>query len=171
MPITYDPADKAVIDLASMVMKRHEPELHQAGVTFQILFARNSDHGPSVKLHGYPCAATIKINSYKDRVKGMPDCTITIDEREWLDANARRRESLLYHEFHHLELVYTRPTKKRPGKSIKKDDAGRPRLKMRLHDHQVGIFTEVIDQFGADSYDHDQIEGIRSYVQTLLPWG
>ncbi len=125
---------------------------------------------PAIKLRGMACVGLVKINSYKDRAKGCKDASITIDENHWLDANARKREALLYHEIRHLELCYTKETEAKP-RQLKRDRLGRPKLRMRLHDVEVGLFKIVVEEYGEDSFDHDQLEGISRYVQKLFAWG
>ena len=91
---------------------------------------------PVLKLHGIACAATIKINSYKDRVQGKPDVTVTISKPAWDEFDDGQRAALLDHEFTHLICR---------GST---DDLGRPMFKMRPHDYDLSIFGEVVRRHG-----------------------
>jgi len=91
---------------------------------------------PVLKLHGIACAATIKINSYKDRVQGKPDVTVTISKPAWDEFDDGQRAALLDHELTHLIVRGER------------DDLGRPMFKMRPHDYDLSIFGEVVRRHG-----------------------
>ena len=91
---------------------------------------------PVLKLHGVACAATIKINSYKARVQGHPDVTVTISKAAWEEFDDGQRAALLDHELTHLIVC---------GET---DDLGRPCFKMRPHDYDLSIFGEVVRRHG-----------------------
>jgi hypothetical protein len=150
MPVIYEPAGSDVHAEIIRIAKQYHGELLEAGVTFSALFAADEE-GAAVKLHGYPCAAVIKINGYKDRVEGKADATITIDKEEWDDLTCYERESLLDHEIHHLELKHDSKTNE-----VKRDDLGRPKMGMRLHDHEFGWFDTIAHRHGLNSYEVKQ---------------
>lgn len=162
-------ANDATHDFIYAVMKSHHPELLDAGVSvtaLMVLAARDKNgdaKGPAIKFHGYPAVATIKITNNEDRVAGLTDCVINIDSDRWDELSKREREALISHELTHLE--YT-------GKM---DNNGRPKLKLRLHDVQIGVFLENIKEFGDDSLDKKQIVGgflaVKEYVQGEFAWG
>ena len=159
MPTTLEKCDEAIRELMNELIEDHYPDLREAEAKIELLAARNPK-GPPVKLHGYPCAATVKVNSYKDRVEGKDDATITIDIEAWETTPDDRRRALLDHELYHL--LVKRKTRKRGRRrrrggsedldpvaeaevgTIARDDLGRPVLKVRLHDLVVGGFTEII---------------------------
>jgi hypothetical protein len=178
MPTTYNRADlgEEIYQVAEAVISREGSlkDIREAEVTYDFLMARNPE-GPAVKLHGYDCTAIIKINSYKDRVQGKADCTIVVDESEWDRMGREEREGLLHHEFLHLEVVRDKTKDKKTGAVTvhgpKTDDAGRPKLKMRLHDFQVGIFKETAEKYRDKSVDVQQIEPLVQWVQTTLNFG
>jgi len=155
MPVTYDKAASARPYLEAM-LREHHPSLVDAKVTFDLLFATPEydektglPKSPPVKHGGYPAAATVKICSLKDRAKGCADVEIVIDGPEWRGLSESRRHALIDHELTHLEFT---------GEY---DDAYRPKLKMRLHDHQFGWFDEVARRHGDASYEVRQFETFR----------
>lgn len=163
MPTTYEPAKKDdMAQLQQAIVRWHGP-LDKAKVRVAMLMARNDD-GQPVKLHGYTCAATVKINSYKDRVEGKADATIVVDEHAWDDMTIEERLALLDHELEHLELV---PDKDQPD-VWQTDDMGRPRLKMRLHDWQLGGFAEIVERHGSNAIETRALRESFKFVQQLL---
>jgi len=154
MPITYEKAKADVQALINQVIADYHEDLKEYEVRVSAVMARNvSDDGlvlPAVKLNGYPCAATVRIISYKNRVCGLPDAQITIDEDTWNAAPEETRIALLDHELTHLEV-----SKDADG-CVRTDDAGRPKLTTRLHDHQFGWFGEVAKRHGDASYEVQQ---------------
>lgn len=97
---------------------------------------------PVLKLHGVACAATIKVNSYKDRVQGKPDVTVTINREAWEEYTDEQRRALLDHELTHLI-----PKLDKNGGPVA-DDLGRPEFKMRPHDYDLSGFGSVIRRHG-----------------------
>ncbi len=130
------------------VLDEFHPSLVAASVRVTTLFSHAGDSGgPALKLHGYACAATVKVNSLKDRVEGKADATIVIDGDSWHDWSYEERRAVLDHELYHLEL------KQDKEGQVKTDDAGRPKIGMRLHDWQLGGFAEIAERHGAAAFE------------------
>jgi hypothetical protein len=181
MGIAYEQAkpDHEVFDLIHEILEQHHPDLAEAQVKIGVLFAYapltrdGSPQGPSVKLHGVACAAVVKVNSTKGRAEGLSDATITIDGHLWggvetaqLEPMADdRRKSLLDHEVTHLELLYD------GNGAVKLDDLGRPRLKTKPHDFEVGWFRSIAERYGAASFEVQQAATlVDGNGQLLFPW-
>lgn len=165
MPIFSKPTQGDVVhEILRLMMDAYHSELADAGVTVGVLFAtpgENDDY--ALKLHGYPCAATIKITSYKDRVLGIADATITIDETQWDDFDEAERKALIDHELQHLALQVDKEGQ------TKTDDLSRPKLKMVLHDWQLGGFALVASRHKAASLEAQAFkEAYHNYRQLLL---
>jgi hypothetical protein len=162
------PDDVAEVDsLIADVVSAHHPDLAEAGVTYDILFSYSKSGGPALKLHGYPCAAIVKINSYELRAKGAADVTLKIDGDDWPDWDEDRRRALIDHECQHIII-------KRDRKSgeIKTDDAGRPKLGMRLHDLVLGGFAVIAERHGPAAFEVRAAEQLRTeYGQLLWDFG
>lgn len=150
MPTCYQLADPTVHAMAHEVMEAHHPELRMPDglyIRLCIMFAfgdANSDE-PALKLHGYPSAAIVKIIPYDQRVDKRADAEIKIDQSQWEAFNDTQRRALLDHEITHLEIL------KDDIGLVKTDDAGRPKLRMRLHDWQIGGFRSIAQRYGADA--------------------
>lgn len=153
--------------LVQTLLKTTFKELRAAGVTVSVLAAYapqdkyGRPKGPALKHRGRPAAATIEINSARDRTDGKADCTLTIDGDKWDSYPDRRKEALIHHELTHLVVD-----------DGKEDAAGRPKLLMRQHDIEIGIFKDTINAYGTDAIDYDHVKGVADYVQgELFPRG
>jgi len=157
MATTYFPAPDIIAVMVNQRMESHKPLMHHHGVRIGILFAQN-DKGPAVKLHGAACNATIRIISHKDRVTKRYDAELVIDERNWDGFSDRQRQALIAHELEHLELVQ----KIDPDTKVKRvqyDEGGRPKLKLRPGDWDVGDgFASVVAEFGKDAVEYFNID-------------
>lgn len=165
MPTTFSECSSDVTDMANVLMRKYYPDLLDSDVSIAYLFAENKD-GVALKLHGYPCAGTVKINSYANRVEGMTDATIKLDKQWWDDHSQDEQLALLDHELCHL-LVGTDDE----GATIT-DDLGRPKLKMRMHDWEHGGFIQVAKRHGTAAAEINAlIELQKTFVQMELNFG
>lgn len=133
-------------------MKQHHPELVELEVRITVLFANapvdektGEVKGHALRHHGWPAQAVIKVNSHKDRVAGKADADLSLDEENWQRLTDRQREALLHHELLHLEV------KSDDEGHAQTDDCGRPKLKIRPHDWEVGGFHQVAENYREDS--------------------
>lgn len=170
---TYRNAEKEVGSYLKNALGKFHHRLKEHGVTVGVLFAHaprdkesGEPKGPALKHEGYPAAAVIKINNQKDRVEGKTDATIVVDGDKWADWSDEYRTALIDHELTHLELDLD------DDKAVKLDDCNRPKLKMRLHDWQIGGFEEVARRHGDDSPEKKQTKALHDkHGQLLFPWG
>jgi hypothetical protein len=153
MPTTFEPDRGRIKSIVDGLLEQYRGELLAAGVRFDLLLAyagknQNGEPvGPALKANGYAAAATVRILSLKDRAKGMADAEIVVDGdrvEEWSEQNLA---AILDHEIEHLELALDGQG------SLKRDDLGRPRLRMRLHDRQFGWFDSVARRHGLASLE------------------
>lgn len=163
---TYTVADPEVDNIGAGLVKSVIEELREAEVTVLYLFANSgeNDDGPPLKAPGgWPALAKIKVNSLRDRVSGLADATCMIDQRRWEEMEEKERKSLLHHELLHLQVQV------KDGK-IRRDDAGRPKLRLRLHDFQIGGFDEIVERYGDAAAESQSIRETlkREPVQQLL---
>lgn len=91
---------------------------------------------PALKHHGWPCLALARIVPTKDRVAGLPDAMIYVDGDAWKGMTKAERLALIDHELTHFDF----PAKRG------EDCHGRPKLKLRPHDHEFGWFDEVAER-------------------------
>jgi hypothetical protein len=174
---TYQQAGKKQIDELNLAMTRYHQRLLKAEVVvdLSVAFAKVDEEtgevkGPALKVRGVPCMAKIKIMSLEDRVQGHGDARITIDGDRWTDLSHDERLAVLDHELTHLivseEMIRTSPPKAGetapPVSAVefkpKLDDHGRPKLKMRPHDHEHGWFDEVAQRHGKSSLEAQQAQ-------------
>lgn len=156
-----------VDNLLAHVMSKFHGVLDAAGVTVGLLRATpNETEDHAVKLHGYACAAVVKITPYEKRVMGLPDAVITFDGVAWEGFSPAERIALFDHELNHLELRFDKEG------TLKTDDCGRPKLKMRLHDWELGGFAVVADRHKGAALE---VQGFRAahaaYYQQIFAWG
>lgn len=132
----------------------HAPDLD--GVTIDALFVYDMEGSEPVLKHGgYPAQATVGITPIKDRALGMADAVIVIDRSNWLTLTSKQRDALIDHELYHLDRVVEADTE------VPENDAvDRPKLKIRKHDHQVGIFSEILRRHGKDSAEQRMVQAI-----------
>lgn len=156
MSKTYTKASDEVMALVYEARDRNgwHRVLSSLGVTFDVLMVEDvDDEGeshPALKHHGYPAAAIIKINSLEQRTLGQADALLTIDACSWSELDEEGRLALLDHELEHLQvlaekpvgIMYTNEFGALQG-IVRRDECGRPRLKMKLHDWQLGGFRAV----------------------------
>lgn len=172
MPTTYERCGSEVESLAKKTMRAYHPELVEVGTKVAYLFARaqKDEHGkplsPAVTVGGYPCAAKVKVIPLLQRADGRADAEIIIDEDEWKERSDAQREALLDHELHHLEVQRDSETGAPKG-----DDLGRPKFKLRKHDHQHGWFDAIARRHGDSSYEVQQAKAFADeFGQTYFGW-
>lgn len=140
----YRKADKDLHDLVQTIIdaeKAHE-DLHDHGLRVGVLLSEDP-----VTLHGYDCYAIVRKTGPRERAQGCADAVIIIDEVKWNDLSNELRIALLDHELTHLNLA-----RDKEG-DVKLDNLGRPKIKMRLHDWQLGGFTEMFERHGQDAIE------------------
>jgi hypothetical protein len=165
--ISYSVAKKGheVHDLVAAQIEAHHPDLLKHKVTVGVDFA-GVPLGESLKCKGVPCHAYVKITPLRQRIRGYPDAVITIDARHWADeAGEEQRAALIDHELAHLLVCFDK------DKFVKSDDIGRPKLRIRPHDIEVGWFLDVAERHGEASYEVAQARRIADdHGQLLFGW-
>jgi hypothetical protein len=159
-----DPDAKVVID---KVLRLWHSELADAGVTVACVFAYASGDGDALTHHGYPAAAVIAINPLDKRVQGMADATIKVDGRQWQENDEEWKLALIDHELTHLSVMKDQKTQK-----VKTDDAGRPKLRLRVHDWENGGFDEIVSRHKGRALEYrNHVEIARRFSQREFNWG
>ncbi len=155
---TYEKAPNEVAQIVNEITELYHGALRDAGVTIDLLFAKartdeNGDtEGVALKLHGYQCGAVVRVVPYKPRVQGNADAEITIDGDRWDEWSPEEKRAIIDHEIQHLELKCDRDN------NLIRDDLGRPKLRLRLHDHQFGWFDVIAKRHGKASFEVKQLE-------------
>ena len=121
---------------------------------------------PAITHNGVKCAGLAKITSLRERALGMPDAVVIVDGDRWPAWDEGRRRALLDHELQHFEIQHE-PDSLFP----KADDLGRPKLKIRPHDFEVGWFKDVAGRHGEASFEVEQAKTLLdSRGQMVFPW-
>lgn len=155
---TYQKCPKDIHQMAHEILSQfesHKP-LVDHGVTLSLLFAygdRDEETGElksdAIKHHGHRALGLCRIVSEKDRIKNNPDAEILLDGDNWPSVSEESQRALLDHELHHLSVKATKGI-------VQHDCAGRPKLKMRKHDVEVGWFKIIADRHGEHSMEQQQ---------------
>lgn len=133
------------LKIAEVLIRYHR---HLEPVRIDVLFAYGADPEDQVLMNGgYPAIATIKINGAKDRALGSGDALILIDRASWSGFTDEQKDAIIDHELTHLEVVLDKAGR------VDMDYLGRPKLQMRMHDHQFGWFDAVADRHGENSME------------------
>lgn len=149
MSTTYQRADDDVTGLVSEVMAANHPELAEAKVQIGVLMASNPD-GDAIKHGGYPALACVRVVSLKDRVTKQYDVEMLIDQSVWDELTDGHKRAVIDHELTHVRRVPNTPKAIKRGEGLwKLDDLGRPRIKLRKGDWNVGDgFKDVVARHG-----------------------
>jgi hypothetical protein len=170
MATIYTPATDDVIELVNAVWLDKFPDTYNLDPrpTLSVLMANSDkDDKPALKHHGYQAAAIISITSPEERVDGGTDLRLKIDAMNWAHMNERRREALIAHELLHIQVATV------PGQDTTPmtDDYGRPKVKLRLHDWEVGGFSLIVDWYGDDAIEKQIVNDINERLsQMVLPF-
>jgi hypothetical protein len=153
---TYDQAPDEVRDRSIALIKRFHPDLEKVQVRIDFLMAStDSETGHAVTCGGYPAYAVVRVLGPKERTMERGDAEIVIDRDAYEAMNPATRDALLDHELYHLEV------KRDQGGQVKRDDHGRPVLKLRKHDFQVGWFHEIARRHGMASIEVTQATSLK----------
>ena len=158
--------------LLAEVMKTYHPDLFEAGVMVGVLTAHAKEgadgepRGPALTHHGSQAAAVIKITSQADRAAGLPDCILKLDGDRWDTWTTERQTAILDHELTHVLLD------RDADGTVRTDDSNRPKLKMRPHDVDLGIFEDVVKRHKEHAGESVNFaEAHKIFTQALFPWG
>lgn len=139
----------------------HSPDLD--GVTISALFVFDLEATePVLKHHGYPAQAVIRITPVRDRVLGVADAVIVIDRSNWQMLTPAQRDALIDHELYHLERVLDEETE-----LPLTDAVDRPKLRIRRHDQEIGVFVEVARRHGDASAEARTVRGLLASMAQL----
>jgi hypothetical protein len=159
---TFKKCEKAIHDLADKILNKfpsHLP-LIETKCRVDLVFAycdRDEDTDQPLNdaiIHqGRKALGLCRAIALKDRVLGRGDAEITLDGDWWTDATDAQKEALLDHELHHISI-------KTSKRVYLFDDLGRPKIKLRKHDVEVGWFACIADRHGAASQEQIQAAAI-----------
>lgn len=169
----YETCGKDVVKIGDEMLRKFHTELADVGVTICYLYAyapkndaTGEPRGPALKFAGWPAAAIVKVNSLKDRVEGKADATIILDGDNWKDRPTDEQKAIIDHEQEHLEL------KLDEDGHIQTDDCGRPKLKLRPHDWQLGGFDAIVKRHSQAALEaQSYVDLSKRFSQKEFNWG
>lgn len=141
----YSAVSEDVLRRIERLREKHYAELE--GVTICGLFVFNGESEHVLMHHGYPALAVIKKTPTVQRAAGLADALLVIDRYTWSSLVGAQMDAAIDHELHHLvrELDDAgKPTF---------DSVDRPKISIRLHDHNFGWFDEIAARHGAASIE------------------
>lgn len=189
MPSTFIEVDRntphgaeafSIMEDLMQSVQLHRP-LEQCEVRIGLMWAIGDGDKPALKLRGHRALAIARIIPYRDRAKGMPDAMIYLDFDWWKVATDRQRRSHIDHELTHFEAKVQldddgnvfRDDDGKPD--VKRDPADRPKLKMRPHDIEVGVFIRCIEEHQHDAVDFAAVNVLASATKAAMKqqvlWG
>lgn len=155
---TYKKPDATMREVLDEVLDEIHERLVDAGVCVYLLVAhgaRDSEgalRSPAIKHHGVPALGLTRIVPLKQRVAGLGDAEVLIDGDRWEDLDDDERRALLDHELTHIEVLTN------DDDEPVLDSAGRPKLRLRPHDHHFGWFDEVAKRHRGASQEVQQAQ-------------
>lgn len=155
----YNKGSEKEIELLNRVRQtypEHKP-LNDNKVTVDFLFAYGKENADgtikdAIKVHGVRALGYAKTVGIKERTLGHSDALIVVDGDWWSTSGEEEHLALLDHELYHFEV--------RRGEDFEvlRDDAGRPKLKMRPHDYEFGWFKTIAKRHGTHSAERIQFK-------------
>ena len=121
----------------------HHPDLHAAGVTVEVIFgyaSRNADDeqvGHAYKVRQRPVSSTSSKTKLIDRVLGAADIRIELDGDQWESLHVDQQAAIIDRELQSFAVAKDAED----GPIL--DSHGRPKLKRRLPDFEVSIYTAI----------------------------
>jgi hypothetical protein len=184
---TYEKPDTDQIEALEHAMRSWHPKLVEAGVRVDLLIAfgpvdkEGEKTGPAIVHQGIPCLGLCQITKVQLRVLGNGDALITLDGDRWPDLDEGEQLALIDHELTHLELVLEMKAKIKlvstDGEAESEvcaqpqlDDAGRPKLRIRKHDFEVGWFHAVAKRHGRASQEVQQRQRFEDEAGQFYMW-
>lgn len=153
----YKRCEPAIKEMSASIIaefESHKP-LADRGVKIDFLFAFGDRDeatgelvGDALTKGGVRALGITRIVNLKDRTKGLGDVEICLDNDWWVDQDEAEQRALLDHELHHVAVT------------AKNDDLGRPKIKLRKHDVEVGWFRAVAARHGTHSMERIQAAAI-----------
>lgn len=161
MPV-YEKAGPPVLDVVRDAIERYHPELDQFGVRIDVLVASaaiddcGNPRGPGLTKHGREVLGLARVTTQKQRVVGAGDCELIVNGDIWPELSDEERLSLVDHELQHFELVKDKDDDTETAVAL--DDHLRPKLRIRPHDVELGLFEVTYHRHGEAGVEHKAFE-------------
>lgn len=167
MGTSYAKADKAMHRMVDDIAAEFHERLIDHGVTLGVLWAFGG-----LMHQGMPAEAVVRIVGTRDRAAGLPDAQVVIDRDRWDELSGENRRALIDHELAHLLVVLEDFLDEAKKPVAKRDDNGRPKLRMRKHDAEVGFFFDVVERHKQHAMESVRfLDLTKRMTQLAFPWG
>lgn len=169
---TFERCDTAVDHLAAELIDKYESHkpLKVADVKIDFVFAKadldEDGHATNYALtkNGIRALGIARKIALKDRALGRGDAEIALDGDHWGSVSEEEQAALLDHELHHIAVDMDKHG------NIKFDDLGRPQIKLRKHDYEIGHFHVIAQRHGKASIEVQQAKWLMdNHGQTYFP--
>lgn len=162
---TYERADKSVERLAKELIEQYEThkpmKVVEPKVDYVFAYGDVDDEGrqlnDALTKNGLKALGITKIIALKERALGRGDVEVALDGDWWKSATDEQQAALLDHELHHICIKCDK------AGNVQYDDLGRPKIKLRKHDVEVGWFKVVAERHGAASQERIQAKAIMDF--------
>jgi Putative phage metallopeptidase len=153
--------------------KRQRVGCPEVAITVQFANPTRGEDGeaksPALAEDAWPVAGKVKLTSHHDRVAGLDDVIIDIDEELWDEMSEQRQLALADSLLTRVEL------KLKDGIAVL-DDCGRPKLMIRKPDAKIGsVYYGVIERHGRDAAEAQSIAKVvnetEKFVQGTFNYG
>lgn len=159
---TFEKCPKEVERLAQELIHQYETHKPLANlevkIDFVFAYADEDEKGrvlnDALTKNGIKALGITRNISLKDRALGRGDAEICLDGDHWGEINGEEQAALLDHELHHISVKCDK------NGNVKFDDLGRPCIKLRKHDVEVGWFKCIADRHGSASVEQKQAKAI-----------
>lgn len=164
-------ADPEVYDLLNEVIAEHFADINAIGLTFDLMMAfppvdeQEVPTGPALTKYGVEALAIVSAVPLKYRSRGCGDCEILLSSERWVKLTEDEKQALLHHELTHVTIS------RKTNSEVIRDALGRPKIKMRPHDIQIGWFADTAKAYGMASQEVQQAQAIvATGRQTYFPF-
>ena len=150
----FTPGLEGMVSVFSEAVSKFHPDLEREEFSLRVLAVQAASRdgepndNPPMQRRGKRTLAAIRATNPRERsIDTTVDAEVVVDLPFWDSATEATRLALADHELTHVEVV------RDPAGVALRDVNGRLVLRMRPHEEEVGIFTEVIARHGRDSVD------------------
>jgi hypothetical protein len=164
MATTFSLPDEDMQDLLAQAIERWHRRLLDLDrpVRVGLLVARNAGALYDLTVRGAAVAARVRVIPLDQRMNNEHDAEIQISRLWWNEAKRENRLAVIDHELCHLALV-------RKDGRVQYDDLGRPRLRLRHGDWDVGDgFAEVVQRHGIHAQEYRNMESLQRAVDRAM---
>ena len=159
---TFERCDKSIETLAKELIEKYDSNkpLAICKVKIDYVFAyadldeKDRPVNDALTKNGVRVLGIARKISLKDRALGRGDAEIALDGDWWQKATDEQQAALLDHELNHIAV------KSDKNGNVQFDDLGRPQIKLRKHDVEVGWFKCIAERHGGASQEQIQAKVI-----------